>query len=111
MDKEKILEMSRKENKGKELYELEINKKGADAAATAAIVTCFIFYVTDWFLYHKENPILKCVIFSMFGAAMLYKGVKLKSKPRIIMGIISMLAAITIISTTIYTAYLEAKYN
>ncbi len=109
MDKDKILEMSRKENKNKDLYELEINKKGADVAAAAAIVTCLIFRIADSLLYHKENPILKCVIFSMFGAAMLYKGVKLKNKPRIIMGIITMLAAITIISTTIYTTYIKTK--
>ena len=48
MDKEKILEMSRQENKDKDLYELEINKKAGYTALGSIIIFYTLLYVLNF---------------------------------------------------------------
>ena len=49
MEKEKILEMSRKENKNKDLYALQINKLGESISLMAIIIFCTLLFVVNIF--------------------------------------------------------------
>ena len=48
MEKEKVLEMSRKENKDKDLYVLEINKKASDTALGVIIIFYTLLFVLNF---------------------------------------------------------------
>lgn len=47
MEKEKILEMSRQENKDRDLYELEVNRKAGTYAAISIITFCTFLYILN----------------------------------------------------------------
>ena len=49
MDKEKILEMSRKENKDNDLYLLEISKLGESFTLIAIVIFCTLLFVLNIF--------------------------------------------------------------
>lgn len=47
MEKEKILEMSRKENKDRDIYELEIIQKASNIALRVGLMSCCLIAVLD----------------------------------------------------------------
>lgn len=47
MEKEKILEMSRQENKDKDLYELEIKNKASKIGINTLLIFCILLFVLN----------------------------------------------------------------
>lgn len=74
MEKEEILERSRKENKKREIYEIEVEAKALKIAAMSMVVLAFIFYLHE----HTENKAMYSLItlycFILYG----YKAIKIK---------------------------------
>lgn len=77
MNKEEILERSRKENKNKDIYESEVNIKGGNIAATVGLTLATIIFVSEILLGFGINYGLYGVVFSVTGTANLYKALKL----------------------------------
>ncbi len=75
MEKEKILEMSRQENKDKDLYALEINKLGESLALLAIVIFCTLLYVLNIFAGNgfKIELYAPVAIFSAIQYSIKYK--------------------------------------
>lgn len=56
MNKEEILEESRKENKKKDVYEIEIENRGSKYAAVAMLILVNVYYVFEVFTEKGSNP-------------------------------------------------------
>lgn len=80
MKKEDILEISRKENKNKDLADLEISAQAGNIAGrVGACVCCFISLVFYWV---TDTPLLSpwIIYFSILGTHYLVKFTKVKKK-------------------------------
>jgi hypothetical protein len=83
MEKEKILENSRLENKGKDFYALEIEANACKIASIVMIVLAFIYFSYEIFTGKGSNPafyslitVFNCVLFG-------YKAIKLKERRKL----------------------------
>lgn len=80
MKKEEILEMSRKENKNKDIHEIEVEKNGCKIAAIAMILLTTIYYCYEIFAAKGQNIALYSLI-SIYCTVMYgYKGIKIQKK-------------------------------
>lgn len=78
MDKEEILEESRKENKKKDVYEIEVENKGSKYAALAMLILITVYYIFEIVTGKGSNPALYSVI-AIFGAIVYgYKAIKIE---------------------------------
>lgn len=80
MKKEEILEMSRKENKKKDVYEIEVEKKGAVIAALAMIILAAVYYCYEIFTAQGQNYAMYSIIAIYCSILFGYKGIKLQAK-------------------------------
>ena len=78
MKKEEILEASKNENKKKDIYELEIEKKGATIAAIVMLILAAIYYCYEIFSGKGTNPALYSIITIYCAIIYGYKGIKLE---------------------------------
>lgn len=94
MEKNEILEASRKENKNQDLYELEINNKSDQIGAfTGLIVTVILYCVT--IDYYKPVAFGFYLIYTSSNAAIyLYRFIKLKKKSHFAMFILFVITSI-----------------
>ena len=80
MKKEEILEMSRKENKLKDVYEIEVEKKGVKLAALLMLILATFYYCYEIFTDKGQNysfySIITIYCFTVYG----YKAIKLEKK-------------------------------
>ena len=80
MKKEEILEMSRKENKKKDVYEIEVETKGCRIASLHMIVLATVYYCYEIFIGKGQNysfySIISVYCFTLYG----YKALKLEKK-------------------------------
>ncbi|MCR5146049.1 MAG: DUF6442 family protein [Clostridia bacterium] len=80
MNKEEILEESRKENKKKDVYEIEIENRGSKYAALAMLILITVYYVFEIFTGKGSNPALYSVI-AIFSAVLYgYKAIKTEKR-------------------------------
>lgn len=88
MEKEEILAKSRKENKNKDIAELEVvNRSGRIAAIVGAVLCCVISFL-DWHFTKTINCACWAVDFGMLTAMFVAKYVKLKKKHELIVAIV-----------------------
>lgn len=80
MNKEEILEKSRKENKNQDVYENEVIIRGNGYACIASAVLATIFLVIQILVGGGMNTGLYAVVFSMPMAGNWYKFYKLRKK-------------------------------
>lgn len=80
MKKEEILEASKKENKKKDIYEIEVETKGCKIAALAMILLTTIYYCYEIFTVKGQNITLYSLIAIYCAVVYGYKGVKLEKK-------------------------------
>ena len=80
MKKEEILEMSRKENKNKDVHEIEVETKGCKIAAIAMILLTTIYYCYEIFTAKGTNITLYSLVSIYCAVIYGYKGVKLEKK-------------------------------
>ena len=80
MKKEEILEASRKENKQKDFYEIEVENKAVKIAAITMIILTTIYYCLEIFIKGETNhgwySLIALYCFVLYG----YKALKIKSK-------------------------------
>ncbi len=97
MKKEEILEISKKENKNKDVYGLEVEAKGARIAGTVSMILTTIYYVYEIISGKGENPALYSIITAYMTILYAYKAAKSKEKRKlnistsIIWGLLSIL--------------------
>ena len=80
MDKEEILEKSRKENKNRDIYEKDVIIQGNRYACIAAAVFATVFFVIQILIGGGMNYGLYAVVFSMPAAGSWFKFYKLRKK-------------------------------
>lgn len=85
MDRNEILEKSRKENRNQDIYEREIIRLGGNTGAIAAVCLATLFFVLQIFLGGGMNYGLYAVAFSIPAAAFTVKAVKLKRRHEILL--------------------------
>ena len=88
MEKEEILNASRRENQKKDLVEIEIENKGAKIASFGLLILSTIFYVVEITLKGVNNYGWYAMIALFCAISFGYKGIKLKKKMSIINAII-----------------------
>lgn len=88
MDKEKILELSRKENKNQDIYEKEVLVLGNRYSCICAAILATVFFVIQIFVGGGMNYGLYAVVFSMPMAEFWVKYVKLRRRHELIVALI-----------------------
>lgn len=78
MKKEEILEMSRKENKNKDMHEIEVENRGSKIAAIAMLLLATVYYCYEIFTAKGQNITLYSLITIYCSVIYGYKGVKIE---------------------------------
>lgn len=84
INKEEILEKSRRENKNQDIYEQEIIRAGRNVGATLATVLATVFYVIQIFTGAGMNYDLYAVVFTIPAGTFIVKAIRLKRKHEIL---------------------------
>ena len=89
MNKEEILQASRKENKNKDIYELEVINKGQRIGGLIAISAAFALLILERVILDiGTNYGYFCIIMSAGAGLWIYKAVKLKRKHEILLAVL-----------------------
>ena len=88
MDKNEILEKSRKENNGKDEYHIALNKSVAKVGFITFGVLCIILITVEDVLLGNFNPAYTVLLSAVNFTIWFYKGIKLKDKTLIVFSII-----------------------
>lgn len=100
MKKEEILEMSRKENKKKDVYASEVERKGAVIAAVTMIVLAGIYYCYEIITAKGQNYAMYSLIAVYCAIVFGYRGIKLKEKK-----VFNIFCSVLWFLVTIFTIY------
>ena len=87
MNRDQILEKSRKENKNQDVYEKEVQKEGGNIGAIVAAILATIFFAVQIFLGEGMNYGLYAVVFSIPGTGFIIKSIRLRKKHEIAVAI------------------------
>lgn len=83
MKKEEVLEASRKENKKKDVYELEIESKGAAYAGISMLLLAFVYFSYEILSGKGTNPALYSII-TIYNAILFgYKSIRIKRQRKL----------------------------
>ncbi|MBP0990558.1 MAG: hypothetical protein J5874_05230 [Oscillospiraceae bacterium] len=93
MDKDKILEMAQKENRGKDEADLAAQKNGAYLAYFVGLFAVIIWDVVEGIIYHQVNFGGNMCLFLMAFTAFIVKYVQLKKTHELIIAVIYGLGA------------------
>ena len=102
MEKEQILEKSRKENKNQDIYEKEILKEGRNIGAVTAGILATIFFVIQILTGGGINYGLYAVVFSIPAAAFTVKAFRMKKKHEILVAAIYIIFVLLLSASHIY---------
>lgn len=102
MNKEQILEMSRQENKNKDLHEKEVENKYASIAGAAMAILSCIFFASEIIFNGRQCYGFYALIAVYDATFFLGKGIRLKQKTSISSGIIWGIIAIGLILAYFY---------
>lgn len=80
MKKEEILAMSRKENKNKDIYEIEVENKGCKIAALAMLILITVYYCYEIFTGKGQNYTLYSLVSIYCTVAYGYRSIKLEKR-------------------------------
>lgn len=83
MEKDKILENSRNENKGKDYYAMEIENKGCKLASIAILLMSLLYYLFEEFTGRGSNPAFYSLIMAFNFVECGYKAIKLEEKRKL----------------------------
>ena len=83
MKKEEILEMSRKENKNKDVYEIEVENKGCKIAALSMLILISIYYCYEIISGQGQNYTLYSLISIYCTILYGYKAIKLEKRRKL----------------------------
>ena len=101
MKKEEVLEASKKANKKKDEYELEIDRRGTRVGGLFAIILTTIYYCYEIISGKGSNPALYSIITSFCAGTYIYVGLKVdrNKKTNLIAGIIWLILTIMLVIT------------
>lgn len=102
MEKDQILEKSRKENKNQDIYEKEILKEGRNIGAATAGILATVFFVIQILTGGGINYGLYAVVFSIPAAAFTVKAFRMKKKHEIFMAVIYIIFVLLLSASHIY---------
>ena len=94
MNKEDILEMSKQENKGQDLANLEVSKSGMQIGWITIICLLAAVSVVDAIVYSRVNNGIFFSVMAGSCAVFLYKYIRLRKKHEICISIIYAISAI-----------------
>ncbi len=83
MKKEEILEKSKKENKNKDIYALEVENKGATIAAVVMVILAFIYFTYEIMSGKGTNEALYSIITVYNTILFGYRAIKIKEYRKI----------------------------
>lgn len=86
MNKDEILEKSRRENSKKDPYEMEINLKAFQIGISFSFVLGFILFLVQLILGEGMNYSFWSIIMAVNAGASIYKGIKLSDRKNLRMG-------------------------
>lgn len=101
MNKEKVLEMSRQENKDKDLFELDVKNKATQVSSITSVIVCAILYAAEIMICGGRNYGLWTIIAAFIASTFLYTGIKLRNKKKIAIGVLWTVVAVIAIVTAI----------
>lgn len=87
MNKEEILERSRKENKGQDIYEQEVLKEGEGVGGFAAMMLATVFFVVQLIVGRGRNWGLWAIMLIYSASEVTVKAVRLRKKHEIILAV------------------------
>lgn len=105
MNKEQILEMSRKENKEQDLYELHVSEKSATIGALIGVLICAVLFVSEIFICGNTNFSLWSIIAGINAGVGIYKGIKLRKTSTLATGIMYAVVAALMLAYSIYNLF------
>ena len=88
MDKEKILELSRKENENRDPYELEVQNRAGNIAGLCMTLVMLILFVSKFIFRGEYDFGIFSLTAVMTAARYVCYGVKFKRKDQLICGIV-----------------------
>ena len=94
MDKDEILERSRKEHKDMDLVELEVNNKANAVANLVGVVVCGILTLLHAFVRDGIDTSAWTVMFSILSTIMLVKYARLRRRHELVVGLCYLVSAI-----------------
>ena len=80
MKKEEILEMSRKENKKRDVYEIEVESRGCKIAVLTMLILITVYYCYEIFAGKGQNYTLYSIIALYCTVLYGYKAIKLEKR-------------------------------
>lgn len=80
MKKEEILEMSRKENKNKDVYEIDVENKGSKIAGILMLILATIYYCYEIFMGRGQDYSFYSLIAIYCAVLYGYKAIKLEKR-------------------------------
>ena len=87
MNKEEILEMSRAENKNKDIYEIEVLKQSGTSTVIVMMALAAIFFAAQIFVGGGTNWGLWALVFSAHMTTFWVKYIRLRRKHELVMAI------------------------
>lgn len=102
MNKEEILAMSRNENKGKDIEQLEINSRASAMGAYVATGFAALLFIAEFLITHgKINCSIWAVVTVLFTTTQIYKYAKQKKTPDLISAILWTIASVVVTTAAI----------
>ncbi len=91
MNKEEILEKSRAENKNRDPYELEVSNNGFALGFISAMIIGIILWAVELIATGIWEYRIYCLAVTVIAVSSLYRGVKLKNKKIVCIGVLTLL--------------------
>lgn len=94
MNKEEILEKSRKDNRNQDVFEKEVVRDAGNIGAIVAVILATIFFVIQILLGEGMNYSLYAIVFSVPATGFIVKAIRLKRKHEILVAAIYTIAVL-----------------
>ena len=103
MDKEKILEMSKRDNAGKDPLILDVQTKGDELAGFAVLLLCIIFKTLEYVMLKRKSFGYDCLFSSYLAVTFAYRAFRLNDKKYKIFAAVWSISAVTALVMFIVT--------
>lgn len=102
MNKDEILEKSRRENKNQDIYEKEVIKSSNNIGVVVAAILAAVFFIMQVLLGEGQNYGLYAILFSIPACNFVMKAIRLKRKHEIALAVFYVFATIAFSIAHIY---------
>lgn len=109
MDKERILALSRKDNKNSDLVMIDTETKGAGIACITSLALCIVFGVMEKVILNRPCYGYYCIFTAYAAVDLIYKSVKLGDKKYKVLAALWSAAAIFSLALYIFSLYRQAR--